>query len=131
MEEFRRISRYQVAGQVVGTAMVPATEPTEPTEPTKPFVMLLSCCSCRCYGRFASYLYIFFVGWQFMNLPMYAGLMVLPATNVTNATTDGNSFGMELAPMANFLWGQRGLKIFVDPYLFLGPHSIMGTLRVH
>jgi len=86
-----------------------------------------SCCSCRCYGRVVSYVYMFFVGWQFMNLPMYAGLMVLPATNVTNATSNGNSFGMELAPMANFLWGQRGLKIFVDPYLFLGPHSIMGT----
>ena len=95
---------------------------TSPGSSTK-----LSCCNCRCCGRSLSCVYIFFVCWQLMNLPMYAGLMVLPATSVTNATLGGNTFGMELAPMANYLWGQRGLKIFVDPYLFLGPHSIMGT----
>ena len=91
-------------------------------------------CTCRCWGKYLSFPYMFFIGWQLFNLPMYAGLMKLPATNATNTTTlmsaegeGGSTFGMELAPMATYMWGQRSLKIFVDPYLFLGPHSIMGT----
>jgi len=66
-------------------------------------------------------LVIFVVFHNFTKVPFF--LFQNAATNTTAGTP---TYGMETSPNLYVLMGYRGAKLYSDPVLFLGPHTLLG-----